>query len=100
MVKKPVRDEIKYKNYCKAIELLKIFLQQNNRGQMTVVDNTDTAFDFHSIVVELKNDEFDAMEIKKFTEVLNLFDGMSIIGSSKGDISFSLLMENIYVKGE
>ena len=86
----------KYCNYCKAIELLNEFLA-NGRGT-AVVDNAENPLSYHNVYVKLQNDEFDKAEIGQFSEIINLFDGMMIIGTSECNIEFSLIMEDIYVK--
>ena len=96
-LKNPVMNADKYYNYCKAVKLLKEFLV-NNRGTATI-DNAENPLSYHNVYVKLQNDEFDKTEIKQFTNILNLFDGMMIIGTSEGNIEFSLLMEDIYTEG-
>lgn len=96
-LKKPKVVTEKYCDYCKAIQLLNGFLG-NGRGSATV-DNAENPYTYHNVYVKLQNDEFDKSEIKQFSEILNLFDGMMIIGTSEGNIEFSLLMEDIYVEG-
>ena len=95
-VKNPKRNIHKMGSYCQAISNLKEFLK-NGRGKATF-DDPNHCYSHHTVTVQLYNDEFDASEIKQFTEILNLFDGMMTVGSSNGDVRFVLLMENIYVE--
>ena len=95
-IKNPKRNFDKMGLYCQAISTLKDFLQ-NGRGK-AVFDDPNHCYGHHTIIIELYNDEFDAREIKIFTGILNMFDGMMTIGSSNGNVTFVLLMENIYTE--
>lgn len=98
LVQNPVQDRDKFCRYYKAILLLREFLK-DGRGKATM-DHPNEPWSFHSILVELDNEEFNASEIKAFTDILTLFDGMMIVGQSDGSISFSLLMEDIYTEAD
>lgn len=98
LVHNPVQNQDKFCRYYKAILLLREFLK-DGRGKATM-DHPNEPWSFHSILVELDNEEFDASEIKAFADILTLFDGMMVIGSSGGNISFSLLMEDIYTEAD
>lgn len=95
-VKNPKLDIDKMDSYCQAISKLNDFLK-DGRGKANF-DDPNHSYDHHTVTIHLYNDEFDASEIKQFTEILNLFDGMMTIGDSNGNVSFVLLMENIYVE--
>lgn len=95
-IKNPKRNFKKMGLYCQAISSLKDFLK-NGRGK-AFFDDPNHCYSHHTITIHLDNDEFEASEIKQFTEILNLFDGMMTVGDSKGNVSFVLLMENIYVE--
>lgn len=95
-VKNPKRNFEKITSYCQAISKLKEFLK-NGRGKAKF-DDPSYCYSYHTVTIELLNDEFDASEIKQFTEILNMFDGMMTVGDSNGSVNFVLLMENIYVE--
>ena len=95
-IKNPKLNINKMDSYCKAISSLKNFLK-NGRGKANY-DDPSRYYGHHTVTVHLYNDEFDSSEIKQFTDILNLFDGMMTIGDSNGNVSFVLLMENIYVE--
>ena len=95
-VKNPKCNFKKMGSYCQAISSLNDFLK-NGRGKANF-DDPNQCYSHHTCTVTLYNDEFDAIEIKQFTEILNLFDGMMTIGDSNGNVSFVLLMEDIYVE--
>jgi hypothetical protein len=88
------QDHLKYCKLCKATRELESFLQ-NGRGKATI-DDPEAKLSYHSCLVEIYNDEFDATEIEQFTDILKLFDGMMLVGDSNGNTSFSLLMEDVY----
>jgi len=94
MVEDAIPDSERINRYVNAILMLQEFLK-NGRGKATY-DNPELELSFHNVLVELYNDEFDKAEIEQFTEILNCFDGMMTIGSTSGNVSFSLLMENMY----
>lgn len=93
-IKNPKRNVRKMGTYCQAISSLKDFLK-NGRGSATF-DSPYHCYSYHICTVHIDNDEFDASEIKQFTEILNLFDSMMTVGDSKGNVNFMLMMENIY----
>ena len=97
-VKNPKCDLKKLDAYCQAVSNLKDFLK-NGRGKATL-DDPNHYYSHHTITVHLYNDEFSTSEIKQFTEILNLFDGMMTVGDSDGNVNFVLLMENIYVESQ
>lgn len=94
-VKNPQRNDEKFFAYCDAVALLKEFLPKNNRGKARF-DNPFDPFDYHTIAIMFDNDEFDKMEIKEFIGIIELFDSMMFSGSSNGNITLYLMMENIY----
>ena len=93
-IKNPKRNIKKMGSYCQAISSLNSFLK-NGRGSATF-DDPHHCYSYHMCTVHIDNDEFDASEIKQFTDILNLFDGMMTVGDSNGNVSFVLMMENIY----
>ena len=93
-IKNPKRNFKKMGSYCQAISNLKEFLK-DGRGKANF-DDPSHCYSHHTVTINLYNDEFDASEIKQFTEILNMFDGMMTVGDSDGNISFVLMMENIY----
>ena len=95
-VKNPKRNFKKMGSYCQAISNLNDFLK-DGRGKANF-DDPNHCYSHHTVTIELYNDEFEASEIKQFTEILNMFDGMMIVGNSNGNVSFVLLMENIYIE--
>ena len=95
-VKNPKRNFSKMGSYCQAISNLKEFLK-DCRGKANF-DDPNHCYSHHTVTIQLYNDEFAASEIKQFTEILNLFDGMMTVGDSNGNVNFVLLMENIYVE--
>ena len=95
-IKNPKRNFKKMGDYCQAISNLKDFLK-DGRGKATF-DDPSHCYGHHTCTIHLYNDEFDASEIKQFTDILNLFDGMMTVGDSKGNVSFVLIMENIYTE--
>ncbi len=97
-LKNPKRNFKKMEDYCQAISNLRDFLK-DGRGKANF-DNPNHCYDHHTVTVHLYNDEFNASEIKQFTDILNLFDGMMTVGDSDGNVSFVLLMENIYVESQ
>lgn len=88
------RNNEKYVRYVHAIQLLSKFLVADRGTAMA--DDPEEKLKFHNCLIHINNDEFDRAEIKQLTEILNLFDGMMLVGDSQGNTSFSLLMENIY----
>lgn len=97
-VKNPKRNFKKMGSYCQAISNLNKFLK-DGRGKATF-DDPNHCYSHHAVTINLYNDEFDASEIKQFTDVLNMFDGMMTVGDSNGNVNFVLLMEDIYVESQ
>lgn len=99
MVKNPKRNNEKFSLYCTAANLLKSFLSENNKGK-ALIDDPLKQWNYHSVIIDLYDDEFDKREIESFTQILNMFDGMFINGDSEGNISFVLIMDDVYVEND
>ena len=55
-------------------------------------DDPKERLEYHSMLVTLLTDEFNTqMEIKEFTDFINLFDGFMFVVSSDGKITLSLI---------
>lgn len=61
-----------------------------------VYEDPNVPFRYHSVVINLDNDEFEGDEITKFTDILRVFDSIDFVGSSSGDIKIVLIFYGIY----
>lgn len=88
------RNSKKYSDYCKAIQVMKEFIT-DDRGTATA-DDPNEKFSYHMALIKLKEDEFSKSEIAKLFEILSVFDNVLFIGDNEGNISISLLIDDIY----
>lgn len=88
------QDYYKYCKYCKAIRLLQTFLR-NGRGTANA-DDPEQKISYHCIHVHIQNEIFDEPDIKDWSEITELFDSMMVQGDADCNVTFILMMENIY----
>ena len=85
----------RYELYVRTIEEASRFLSIGDRGDL-VYEDPNVPFRYHSVVINLDNDEFEGDEITKFTDILRVFDSIDFVGSSSGDIKIVLIFYGIY----
>ncbi len=95
VVKNGKQNLLKFGNYCKAMRLLKKLLA-NGRGKAKY-DDVNKPLCYHVITVEFFKDEFETEDLKILSEIIGLFDSMMLLANCEnGNVSFMLMMENIY----
>ena len=84
-----------YNRFCEAVAKVNDFVKS---GKATCkYDDPRERLTYHSMLITLLTDEFNTQtEIKEFTEILNLFDGFMFVVSSDGEITLSLIINNVY----
>ena len=83
--------------YVNTVKKAVDFLLDGDRGELSYED-PNVPFRYHSVIIDLKNDEFEGDEIREFTDILNAFDSIDFVGSSTGDIKIILIFDGIYEK--
>lgn len=95
VIKNGKQDLEKFSKYCKAIRLLKQLLVQG-RGKAKY-DDVNESLSYHMVTVEFFEDEFNSEETKLLSTIIGLFDSIMLLADqSNGNVSFMLMMENIY----
>jgi len=95
-VRNPVKTA-KYDSYTQAISKAKRFCSPD--VGIVTYDDPEDKFEYHSLTIKLNRDEFEGDEISRLTEIIDMFDGLMFYGSSTGDISIQLIMDNVYTEG-
>jgi len=96
-VKNPVRNDALYIRYCRSVELIREFLDIDNRGN-AILDDPDSIGKFHTATIFIINEDFEGdKEINLFCEILKSFDSFTI-SYMDNKIVITLLIEGIYTE--
>lgn len=80
--------------YVNAVQKAKQFFV-GDRGSF-IYDPPEAKYSYHTVVVNLEKDDFEGSEINTFTEIVNSFDSMEIVGSSDCKIKIILIFDDAY----
>ena len=84
----------RYDKYVNAINKANQFFT-GERGSF-IYDPPEAKYSYHSMIINLENDEFEGNEIQIFSEIINAFDSMEIVGSSDCKIKIVLIFNCVY----
>lgn len=98
-VKNPVRNDALYLKFERSVELIKQLLSLKTITGMAFVDNPDFPGSFHTINLFIDDGDLESLEdIKLFTEILECFDSLTMVGRDDFQVHFTLMIENIYTE--
>ena len=84
-----------YARWLRAMELAKILIEKGKFIKAEFED-PDERLIWHGCITYLADATFKDEEVQEFAEFLTMFDEVSPIGDSEGNIELSLLTRNLY----
>ena len=97
-IKNAHRNNENIARYNRAISLA---VELNKRGELDKIefDPIENHLVYHGMIITIGYGDFDRKGIQLLSELLSLFDELTMIGSSDGGIEFSLVIKGLYESG-
>lgn len=98
VVDNPKSNQRKIDNYKRSLDYA-LSLWDGSKGKIVLYDLPEREIEYHGIVVELFQDDFEGKDKEMLTSIIEACDCMNIVGDNKGNITLQFIFDGLYESG-
>lgn len=98
VVDNPKSNQRKIDNYKRSLDYASS-LWDGSKGKIVLYDLPEREIEYHGIVVELIQDDFEGKDKETLIKIINACDSVNIVGDNKGNITLQFIFDGLYESG-